>query len=82
MLKKAESGANNPAISNLKMKRGDKGVFISGSDRFQERQPKEAEEYIGPGLYEVGGNLLKKGPNQNQNLKFMVNEARFKPLPE
>jgi hypothetical protein len=43
------------------MKRGDKGVFISGSDRFQEKKPKEAEEYIGPGLYEVGGNLVKKG---------------------
>jgi hypothetical protein len=32
--KKAESGANNPAIANLKMKRGDKDVFISGTDRF------------------------------------------------
>jgi len=28
--KNAEAGANNPAIANLKMKRGDKGVFISG----------------------------------------------------
>jgi len=80
--KKAEAGANNPAISNLKMKRGDKGVFISGSDRFQEKKPKDSEEYIGPGLYEVAGSLAKKGANQNQNVKFLANEVRFKPLPQ
>lgn len=31
---KAAGGANNPAIDKLKMKRGDKRVFISGTDRF------------------------------------------------
>lgn len=53
MQRKAESGVNNPAISNLKMKRGDKDVFISGTTRFQAKKVPETETYIGPGLYEV-----------------------------
>jgi len=80
--KNAEAGANNPAIANLKMKRGDKGVFISGQDRFHERAVPENEAYIGPGLYEVQGTLNRKQVNQGQNTQFMVSEQRFKAQPD
>ena len=80
--KRAEAGANNPAIANLKMKRGDKAIFISGTDRFQARKIDEAETYIGPGLYEVEGTLEKKGASHGKSSKFLANAPRFHPLPE
>jgi hypothetical protein len=55
--KKTDPSANsNPLIANIKAKRGVKSGFSSNVPRFQGKKIDEADQFVGPGYYDINQN--------------------------